>query len=188
MKTKKIKKKILIPIIGIGLSVALIAGANATYLEPGSEVDPLVTLSFVEQRISQVKYYVNEKVEEVIQSVNGNSLEIEGIKQENTELKSQIEELQNNESSTTSNLEVVEITEGQKLICGSGTQIILRGGKGEAITSELGGLADVTAGIDIKLGEAIPSNHLLIIPRDDGRGVHALTNAIFMVRGDYEIK
>ena len=53
---------------------------------------------------------------------------------------------------------------------------------------ELGGLTDITAGEDIGKDVQIPSNHLLIIPRDDGRGVYCKTDAVFMIRGDYQIR
>lgn len=83
---------------------------------------------------------------------------------------------------------VVELEPGQRLICGAGTEIILRGGSGAVIDSELGGLCDVTQGKDLRMGEAAPANHLLLVPRDDGRGIQALTAVILMVRGNYTLE
>lgn len=162
----KIKK------IGIGLSAMIILlGATAVFSEPGSESDPLVTLSYVEKKIDQLKYYVDEKI--------GNK---------------------NTDNKNVSSWVVVEVPAGKSLICKDGTEIILRSGNAKSIskiTKEIkngiemitdNGLADVTAGKDLAMEENIISNHLLIVPRDDGRGARALTNCFFLVKGDYEIK
>lgn len=83
---------------------------------------------------------------------------------------------------------VVELEAGQKLIASAGTEIILRAGSATALDSSRGGLADVTSGNDIRQGHEIGRNHLLIAPRDDGRGVLAVTSVVLMVRGAYTIK
>lgn len=83
-------------------------------------------------------------------------------------------------------LEIVNVGGGDSIICGAGTELILRSGRAEAIDSANGGLCDTTAGADVRGGEISP-NHLLIIPRDDGRGAYADTDCIFMVRGYYYI-
>ncbi|MGI6574685.1 MAG: hypothetical protein ACOX3A_02255 [bacterium] len=85
-------------------------------------------------------------------------------------------------------LQVVELIAGQSLLADGGTELILRGGQAEAITSPLGGLADLTGGKDLAQGARIPANHLLLVPRDDGRGVFAVTDIILLVRGGYEIR
>lgn len=85
-------------------------------------------------------------------------------------------------------LQVVDLPQGKSLIGFAGTEIILRSGTATVIDSSLGGLCDVTGGIDLRKGWEVPANHLLIIPRDDGRGVKATVNAILMVRGKYEIR
>ena len=78
---------------------------------------------------------------------------------------------------------------GNSLIGDAGTEIILRysSSSTNAITSDLGGLSDLTGGVDLPNGETIPKNHLLIIPRSDGRGVSVTEYAIFMVKGSYNV-
>ncbi len=154
----KIKK------IGIGLSVIVILlGATTVFSEPGSESDPLVTLSYVEKKIEQLKYYVDEKI--------GNK---------------------NTVNENVSSWIVVEVPAGKSLICKDGTEIILRSGDARAIAivvnGIMNGLTDVTAGKDLTMEESIIANHLLIVPRDDGRGARALTNCFFLVKGDYEVR
>jgi len=83
---------------------------------------------------------------------------------------------------------VVEVPAGKQLIGFGGTEIIVRSGSATAIDSELGGLSDVTAGKDLRRGEQAPVNHLLIVPRDDGRGIQAVTPLFVMVRGNYKLQ
>lgn len=142
--------------IAIG-AATLLLGSTVVFSEPGSESDPLVTLSYVNRSIEQLKTYIDNR-------------------------------LSNLDGSASNELEVVNLSQGQILIGKNGTEIILRGGKGIAVVSELGGLADVTAGNDIGKDANIPANHLLIIPRDDGRGIYCTTDAVFMVRGEYEVR
>ncbi|WFA09125.1 hypothetical protein [Tissierella sp. Yu-01] len=141
--------------IALGTAVVLL-GSNIVFSEPGSESDPLVTLSYVNRSIDQIKTYIDDKLN----------------------------------SNTTSNIgfEVVNVPKGQFLIANAGTEIILRSGTATAVISDLGGLTDVTAGVDLGKDHILPQNHLLIIPRDDGRGAYCKTDAIFMVRGEYEIR
>ena len=150
--------------IGIGLSaIVILLGATRVFSEPGSELDPLVTLSYVEKKIEQLKYYVD------------------------TELGKK-----NTGNETTWSWAVVEVPAGKSLICKDGTEIILRSGEARAIAivvnGVMNGLTDITVGKDLAMEENIIANHLLIIPRDDGRGARALTNSFFLVKGDYEIR
>ncbi len=82
---------------------------------------------------------------------------------------------------------VVDVAAGKKLICGAGTELILRKGSGVVIATEKGGIANVTASVDLPSGEAVPANSLLIVPLDDGRGFVATSDVIVMVKGSYEI-
>ena len=85
-------------------------------------------------------------------------------------------------------LQVVTVPAGKTIIGQGGAEFILRGGRATAIASASGGLADVTDARDIKQDENVTANHLLIIPRTDGRGFKAVTDLFVMVRGAYEIK
>ncbi|MDR7856568.1 hypothetical protein [Tissierella sp.] len=156
--------------IGIGLgAVIVLFGATVVFSEPGSENDPLVTLSYVEKKIDQLKYYVDQKL-------NGTS------------------------TGSRTTWEVVEVAAGKSLIGKEGTEIILRSGDARSIskvTIEVkngvetiidNGLTDVTDGKDLKMDELISMDHLLIIPRDDGRGASTITKCFFLVKGDYDIK
>ena len=83
---------------------------------------------------------------------------------------------------------VVNLNKGDILIGEQGTELVLRMGSAEIIATEKGGLADLTAGCDLADGTEMPSNHHLVVPVDDGRGIEAQKTVIVMVKGDYDIK
>lgn len=150
MKKRRSNVILILVIFLVGI-VSGIAFATA-----GSETDPLVTIGYVEKRIEQIKFYVDEK--------------INGAGQASNELL------------------VEKIEAGQELIGESGTEIILRSGEAVALVSDQGGLCDMTDGKDLGKGAKIPNNHMLIIPRSDGRGLLAKTEVYVMIRGKYTIE
>lgn len=161
-------KKILIIVL-----ILTFALTTVIFAAPGDTDDPFVMLS-----------YLNDRLKGLIKEYNLEDIE---------EIKEQVDELSNNSSTTpgtgsaTAALVVVEINAGEKIIAGAGTELILRGGKATIIGSELGGLTNVTLGKDFVSGMAAVPNNLMIVPRDDGRGVYTDSYAIFMVRGTYEV-
>ncbi len=181
---KKIKKNSFFIIVTLLIAVIAIDTSSISFGQPGGSEDPLVTFSFVEKRIEQLKYYIDEKLNGG--STDNNNSEIQRLSQENEAIKKQLAQLMANTSGT--GLEIVELKDGQRLICGAGTEIILRSGYAKAIVSELGGLSDLTSGKDLASNESISLNHLILIPRDDGRGAYIEKFAIFIVKGYYEIK
>lgn len=67
-------------------------------------------------------------------------------------------------------LEVVTVPAGKTLMAGQGTEVIVRVGKAIAYSSDASGIADLTGGTDLTKGKAVPTNHLLLFPRE-GRGI-----------------
>ncbi|SDK96155.1 hypothetical protein [Natronincola ferrireducens] len=165
----KFKKSSLFTIV-IVLGVLVVIGqvVYASNKEPGSMEDPIVTRSYVEQRIEQLKFYIDEKLSSsqpsqpqppVVEPSKGNKLDI------------------------------VYLKTGEILIADEGTEIILRRGRAVVVDSPSGGIVNVTIGGDIKKNETIMPNHLHIVPRSDGRGVKALgDDVILMIRGSYRIE
>ena len=135
------------------LVIAFTGGGIATNLlasdtQPGSAGDPLVTKSYVDDKISQLS--------------GGASIE-------------------------PSVYVPVSAASGQLLIGHEGTEIILRSGKGVAYCSGENGVVNVTTGEDVTDGAAVSANHMLIVPRYDGRGIRAETDVWFMVKGGYDL-
>lgn len=85
----------------------------------------------------------------------------------------------------------LELTENQKLMAGASAEIIVRGGKAKAIRGTGGGLSDITSGTgtDITTNQDVPLNHLLLVSRDDGRGIKIVgKKAWVLVKGPYTIE
>jgi len=81
----------------------------------------------------------------------------------------------------------VHVMMGHVLLGHEGTEVILRSGVAMANVPGADGLVDITAGEDLLHGAEILRNHMLIVPRQDGRGVWALSDAWFMVKGGFDI-
>lgn len=79
--------------------------------------------------------------------------------------------------------EVAELRAGQELTGQAGSEFIVRRGNALVIDRTGNGVPDLTAGADIFNGQRADLNHLLIFPKDDGRGVRAVDFAVVMYRG-----
>lgn len=92
-------------------------------------------------------------------------------------------------SSVTQNdtFSVLHIAAGQMVIGGEGTEIILRSGEARIVAPGENGVSDITAGLDLTQGTRITTNHMLLTPRNDGRGLQAVTEAYLMVKGEYNL-
>jgi hypothetical protein len=141
-----------------GFFLGQAAGANTS--SPGSEGDPLVTVSWVEARLAAF-------------SRDGTAGSGSGSAQF-TDAESQ-----------PFAYELINVPRGAKLLTGTGTEFILRSGRARAIAGAGGGIADLTSGQDLSNNIPIIRNHLLLSPKEDGRGVLMETESIFLIRGAY---
>ncbi|MBE7049723.1 MAG: hypothetical protein E7394_03010 [Ruminococcaceae bacterium] len=145
--------------------LALVICITPVYAEPGGSDDPLITLSYVEDvLIPQMKSYVDSSVAN--SSAGSQNVTVEGGTYFN----------------------VVNVSKGQTIIGDRSCQMILRMGSGKIVATKKGGIADVTLGYDLPDGVDAPSNHLLIIPVDDGRGIKMTSDGIIMICGSYSVK
>ena len=159
----KMKRKNWFVRLGIILGICLaLTGGIAVFSEPGGTDDPVVTKSYiVDKVIPDIKAYIDERF---------GIAASEGV------------------AVRTDSYTVINVAEGKKVICDAGTEIILRMGKGTIIATEKGGLADTTNGYDLSNGSSMPSNHQLIVPLSDGRGFRADTDVIVMIKGGYSVQ
>lgn len=155
------------------LAIALLSGTSlyAADSKIGTDSDPLVTKSYVDAKIAQVSgtSSVNSKVAALEELVS--------------KLSQEIAELEASKSS----FEVVNLAAGKIIYGKQGSEMIVRAGTGNIVASSVGGVQDVTDGVDLAGGAAAPKNNLLIVPREDGRGIMAQTDMVIMVRGGYTI-
>ncbi len=84
--------------------------------------------------------------------------------------------------------EAVFVNAGKNVLGGNGTEMILRSGEARSISNTENGIADLTDGKDLMGSQNIVQNHLLLVPRNDGRGISATTDIWVMIKGEYTIQ
>lgn len=97
-------------------------------------------------------------------------------------------QIQNLFNSKNSSWQVADLQPGEVFECSAGTEMILRAGSAAVVDDTGSGIANVTVGNNLTSGKAVPLNHLLIVPRTDGRGLKALGNATVMYKGEAIIR
>lgn len=203
-------KKILKITACVFLAAALALGAivmasEATY---SSEDDPLISLSYVNKvLLPQIK----EMIENIVAGAELGDIVIT-LPEETTKTPETTDAPETTEPEETTTPEpevafpagtvntgsqyvIVNPKEGDVLYASvNSCEVIVRSGKTTVVSPftvkwEEQGISDTTDGKELYNGEAIPTNHTLIIPRDDGRGVAVGEGgAWIMVRGDFIIK
>jgi len=142
----------------------------------GTASDPVVTKSYVDKKIAEVNTGGN---------VQGNVEEqLKAQQQLINTLSAQVMTL-NQESST---YKIVSVPQGKSILGKQGSEMIIRAGEAAVISAQGGGLQDITSGADISAANAAPKYHLLLIPREDGRGLFATKTLTIMVRGGYTVQ
>ncbi|KAF6579025.1 hypothetical protein G9G54_09855 [Paenibacillus sp. EKM212P] len=162
-------------------------GASSSSGQPGTADDPVVTKSYVDQKIAQ--------------AIKG------GVPASNTSSKTSNAPATNATSNTTASgassagkasaseqteaLKVVDVKPGQKLIAKAGSEFILRNGYAVVYSMDTSGAIDITSGTEIFHNQAVEKNHLLSFPRE-GRGIQVKEGQKFglvvMVRGGYTVQ
>jgi len=174
----KVTKKLGILIIGIFLLGVLIGGAynfgqiKAASTAPGTIDDPLVSKSYVDSVVASVEGPDVSVITAQVLAAMGTTTPSTG------------------EATDTAGIfQVIFVTAGQTLVGNESTEIIVRSGKASAIANAGGnGLSDVTTGVDVGQGIVVQLNHLLIVPRSDGRGLKVIEDAYVMVKGGYTVQ
>lgn len=181
MRRLKISGKMrIVFVLVVVFSFLIVHIVQAVTADPGSDNDPIVTQSYVDAQVSELGVLVSEL-----------GMLVENLTAKVDQLTQQVEDIKNEKQTAAAKFEVLELTMGQQLIAGASAEIVLRGGKATAVAGEKGGLSDVTSGNvgDLVTGQDIPLNHLLIVSRDDGRGLIVTSSkAYILFKGTYEIK
>ncbi len=175
MKKLNTLAKAVVPMFVILLLLAFAvvdkAGASADGL--GSQNDPLSTKSYVDSRIDEVIRLIGSSEDSPLSSEF---------------IASQVQELISEAvGSKGLSFVPVKVQMGQSIICGEGTELIMRSGDGYAIAL-VDKIVNATSGTDIANNAKIPKNNLMIFPRDDGRGIKVVNDAWFMVKGSYKVQ
>lgn len=166
--------------VKIFLAVGLLAVTtlHAASGDPGTSSDPLVTKSYVDKKIASITSGSSGASSDV-------AVTLKAQEQLINQLINQVNELKQQGSST---YNVVTVPAGKMILGKQGTEMILRAGDATVLSTQAGGLQDMTAGTDINGGALAPKYHLLIVPKEDGRGLMANKPLTLMVRGGYMLQ
>jgi hypothetical protein len=175
---KKITRIILLALVVTILSAS---AANASSPIPGSTSDPLVSQSYVDERFNRLL----SEFQGQLDAFRGQA----ELRLDDRQMDIIVEEIIRSLAADSGQFMFtpVHIFPGQMLFGEEGTEIIVRSGVVSAIVPGANGLTDLTDGADIMNNVQISHNHLIVIPRADGRGMRAQTEAWVMVKGGFTL-
>ncbi|ADO58871.1 hypothetical protein [Paenibacillus polymyxa] len=159
--------------------------------QPGTADDPVVTKSYVDQKIAQAikgggsasstSSKATSSTAPATNTTTSNTTTSSGTS--NATKSSTVEQ--------TEALKVVDVKPGQKLIAKAGAEFILRNGNAVVYSMDASGAIDITSGTEIVHNQAVEKNHLLSFPRE-GRGIQVKEGQkyglVVMVRGGYTVQ
>lgn len=181
------KKKNLRTTFCLLLAGSVLAAFVAIAADVGSQGDPLVTLSYLNET------FLGQLLERVDEKLAGREAALtqeleQQIQQTQRELLSQ---LGGNSSDSTGGAAVyfieVNLTSGQTLWGCAGCEVMLRAGSAVCLVADgtVPGLIDSTSGGSINNGTALVKDHLYMMPAQ--RGITAQEDVTLLVRGEYLI-
>lgn len=188
MKFKRQTKLALLICVILGCTALVIASAAGSG-EPGSDADPLVTKSYVDQQIARLSSQISAGG-----STGSGNVDSGTVSQLQTDVgdltKFVIDALTDIENiKGRTGYSVVKAAKGQKILLSEGTEVILRSGSATAINGSSGDrLLDATAGREIQAGASIDAQHIVISSRTDGRGLNMKSDSFLIIKGAYTIK
>jgi len=205
-RTKKtVKTLTIIAMLAVAFAAVYFVPAIA---QPGDASDPLVTRSFVESRITQLSSEINQLRIAINNIAPGTASTTGGGQLSAADRDALFGEFIQHFETIYGDLlraaaavvpgyqdfafaevvpfQILLIPAGSTFVAEEGVEFILRAGQATAVTGP-DGMVDITDGRDVVNGERIPTNHLLLVPRSDGRGFLANTDVWLMVKGRYQI-
>lgn len=173
------KKKLLIGLAALILCAASAGVGAIAATTAGSESDPLVTLSYLEETV------VPRMREELGGALDEKAAEI-GEKLAGSAGGAQLSEGSKVDGDL--RFSVVSLSSGQTLSCSVGTEIMLRIGTAVSFGSSNPRLIDETSGASVsQAGVELAKDHMYIVTIK-GNGIKATSNVKVLVRGSYTVR
>lgn len=163
-------KRILRTIISLTMLSAVLLICVAADDLYSSKDDPLISLSYANDVLGP------QIMTEVLKKIDADYVK-----------KSELE------PSDQSGYTLLTLSQGQTIMAKGVLEIIPVEGEAEAVItsasniSDGAGIIDTTSGSVVTNGETLSGNHLLVIPKADGRGLRAVSQLQILVRGEYNI-
>ena len=177
-----ITRLVILMLASYALLVVSVTAAGSA----GSEGDPLVTLSYLNETfMTQLMGRLDEKLEQRDKELS-DKLAAQ-VAEDTRRLSEQYGVNTGGSSGTTDVFTVVTLSNGQVLRGTIGCEVMLRVGTANCVASSEPGLIDETDASTLSGGKALVKNHLYMMTIDD-RGVKATAETIkLLVRGSYTI-
>ena len=151
----------------LGLGILLNATVTVAAGTAGSNQDPLVTLSYLNDT------FMNSVMQRVDQKIAARNTQLLGG--------------QTGGGGAASNFTVVTLSNGQTLTGGVGCEVMLRVGTAVCVSPSAPGLVDETTAGTLNNGGALVQNHLYMMTIE-GRGVRtSAATTKLLVRGSYSV-
>ncbi|MBR5222470.1 MAG: hypothetical protein IKV66_15920 [Clostridia bacterium] len=197
----KFKKSLLLTVLAVFLTLSVLVFSVFAEESAFEGSDLPVSESYVLRAIGALEERVYQKIDTMIDALNARidaigqtvttttpppaPAETEAVQVE-TEAVTAETEAPANSAMPITDYDVVYLTKGQTIVGSS--EFILRSGSAISTCPGINGITDITDGVDLTDGMEIPWNHLLLVPRDDGRGITVTSvEAYIMARGQYTV-
>ena len=187
-------------ILTLALAVAVLLGIGAYVIGGNNDLDltndPLISLSYLNEVFwPRVEKAILDAADGILPDDNDDGFFDDPFEDtyEDTSDETEPEDTDSSDEPVVvagSEYEVLHLMQGDIVLAETPCELILRSGSAKAyLSGNESGIADLTAGIDIKEGEEFVANHLLLVPRGgDGRGFIVTSAEVYiMVRGGYDI-
>ncbi|HIY21519.1 MAG TPA: hypothetical protein H9841_06430 [Candidatus Flavonifractor merdigallinarum] len=165
-------KKIWITRLAVGGALVCTLTLAALAATQGSQSDPLVSLSYLTNK------FTPSILSQVDTKLDAREAELE---------KKLTQAAGSGSGGSGSTYQIVNLTQGQKLLAGSSCEILLRSGTAVCVSDTSPGLVDMSSSSTLGGGGTLTANHLYLATIE-GRGVLASTAVTLMVRGNYTIQ
>ena len=175
MKTRIISAILVVAVIVLVFGSTLIVTAA-----PGTQVDPFITLSYLNDVFRpQIMAEVRSAEEELTSTLEDKIAEFEEM----------LKEAEQGSTVTPEDAEVfsvVTLSRGQSLTCSVGVEIMLRIGTAIGFGSNPA-LVNYTTGETLSAGTALTTNHMYLVTIE-GNGITATADTVrVLVRGEYSV-
>ncbi len=160
------------------IAIVVAAALAITFAAPGSEGDPLVTVSFVEAKLSQLKDGITSKINDLSSQVDDLTTQLDETKDDQPEQP----------TGQTLLFEAFNFPPGTQIVLGASSEFIVRRGTATIVDPDRNNMPDLTSGVDVEGGQIVPLNHHMMCPRRDGRGLLVSDDSAdfwIMIKGDY---
>lgn len=151
--------------------IFVVLGLVGNLIANGTENDPLISKSYLELRIKELKTELDGVKADLAKHLSSHSSVDEG----------------NTSVSAERVFKPLRLDPGSKIFFKEGTEFTMRVGQAKVIDPTGNGLPNLTTGMNLLDGSNLPKNNLFVSPRDDGRGLLCRIEVWLLIKGDYTV-